>query len=130
MINIIENLSQFVRREKSKLLEWIWTQAKTYSRVIGSANWAAETSLMSWTTIFTHVWVELVYQLTPPFSRLKIVFSSYLVKEVEFRLIEISQKINLLFLRMYWKHGKLINCSAKCNCVLLSSSALVYITMI
>ena len=58
-------------------------------------------------TVFTRVQVELVYKSTPHFEGQKSYFSSFLVKEVKFRPIEISQKVNLLFLRMYWKHGEL-----------------------
>ena len=46
-------------------------------------------------TVFTRVYVDL------PFSRSKLDFSSFLVKEVKFRQIEISPKVNLLFLIMY-----------------------------
>lgn len=56
-------------------------------------------------------------------------FSSFLIKE-KFRLIEISQMVDLLFVN--WKHGKLKkkNCREKCNRVLWSLVALVYNTMI
>ena len=72
----------------------------------------------------------LVYKSTPPFLRSKIGFFIILVREVKFRQIEISQKVNLLFLGIYWKHGVLKNCRAKCNRVLWSLSTLVYITTI
>ena len=49
----------------------------------------------------------LVYKSTPPFLRSKIGFFIILVREVKFRQIEISQKVNLLFLGIYWKHGVL-----------------------
>ena len=55
----------------------------------------------------THVWVN------PPFQGQRLDFSSFLVKE-KFRLIESFQVFDLLFLRMYWKHGELKkNCSVK-----------------
>jgi len=41
-------------------------------------------------------------------------FSSFLVKEVTFRPIEISQKVNLFFLKMYWKHGEIKKAECKC----------------
>ena len=68
-----------------------------------------------WITIFTCVKVELVYKSTPHFQGQKSDFSSFLIKEVEFWQIEISQKVNLLFLMMHWKHGELKKFRAKCN---------------
>ena len=49
----------------------------------------------------------LVYKSTPHFPGQKSDFSSFMVKEIKFRPIEISQNVNLFFLRMYWKHGEL-----------------------
>ena len=49
----------------------------------------------------------LVYKSTPHFPGQNSDFSAFMVKEIKFRPIEMSQNINLLFLRMYWKHGEL-----------------------
>ena len=52
-------------------------------------------------TVFTCVQVELMYKSTPHFQDQKSYSSSFMVKEVKLIPIEISQKVNLLFLRMY-----------------------------
>ena len=71
-----------------------------------------------------------MYKSTSHFHGQKSDFSLFLVKE-KFRPIESSQMVDLLFLRMYWKHGELKkNCRAKCNRVLWSLVALDYITTI
>ena len=43
----------------------------------------------------------LVYKSTPHFPGQNSDFSSFMVKEIKFRPIEMSQNVNLLFLRMY-----------------------------
>ena len=71
-----------------------------------------------------------MYKSTSHFHGQKSDFSLFLVKE-KFRPIESSQMVDLLFLRMYWKHSELKkNCRAKCNRVLWSLVELDYITTI
>ena len=58
-------------------------------------------------TVFTRVQVDLEYKSTPHFQGQKSNFSSFRRKQMKFTLIEISQNVNLFFLRMYGKHGEL-----------------------
>ena len=63
--------------------------------------------------IFTHVQVKPVYKSKIRFSSQKSDFSSFLIKEVKFRPIKMSQQVYLLFLRMYSKHRELKKLQSK-----------------
>lgn len=75
----------------------------------------------------------LVYRSTPPppyFQGELSDFSPFLVKEVKFRPIEISQKVNILLLEGIENTGNQKICRAKCNRARRSLIALIYITTI